>query len=101
MATSITMGHVKQNAKLAGISVATLAQLFGVSSGAMSNAFRGIAYLGSEREAELLMLTTRVIEMQEALRPLREPTDAESLSQLLHTTPDFIRARVTEIFGNQ
>lgn len=104
---SITLNLAKHNAETAGISAATLAKLFGISAGAMSNAFRGIGYLGSEREASLLTLTTRIVELQESLRPLREPTDVGELRRLLDAleqrgiTPEFVRSNVNQIFGNE
>jgi hypothetical protein len=104
---SITLNLVKHNAETAGISAATLAKLFGVSAGSMSNAFRGIGYFGAEKEAALLTLTTRLIELQEALRPLREPTSVDDLRRLLDAleesgvTPEFVRSKVSEIFGNE
>jgi hypothetical protein len=89
----------------AGISAATLARLFGISPASLSNAFRDIGYLGSEREAELLTLSLRIVELQEALRPLREPTNVDDLRQLLDhaevngISPDKVRETVSSLFG--
>jgi hypothetical protein len=102
---SITLNMVGHNIATARISKATLARLADLSTGTISNAFRGIGYLGADKEAALLTLTTRIIELQEALRPLREPTEADDLKRLLdamdesNITPDFVRSKVSEIFG--
>jgi hypothetical protein len=45
--------------------------------------------------------------LQEALRPLREPTNVDDLRRLLDAleesgiTPEFVRSKVSEIFGNE
>lgn len=102
---SITLGHVKRNMQVAGVSIATLARVGGLAPSTLVNAFRDLGYLGAERERDLFQLTIHLLEIQDALKPLELPTAADDLRRLLNAcqeqgvAPETIRAKVNEIFG--
>jgi|SRR5208282_322861 len=102
--TSITLGRARHNMETAKISAATLAKLTDLAPSTLSAAFRSVVYLGSETEARLLRMSIRVLELQEALRPLREPTDVGDLRRLLdfieerNISADKIRETVSSLF---
>jgi hypothetical protein len=91
--------------RLAGISAATLAKLCGLQPSTLSAAFRSVVRLDSTKEAELLTMTHRVQELQEALKPFCEPTNVDELSRVLdfikanNISTDQIRQAITSVFG--
>jgi hypothetical protein len=102
---SITLSRAQFNMKNAGISAATLAKLCGIAASTLSAAYREQVYLGSEKEAEFLTTTLRVQELQESLKPFREPTNVDDLRRVLdfiaatNIEPDKIREALTGVFG--
>src|SRR5260370_32618151 len=89
---SLTLSRARFNMGQAGLSAATLARLCGIAPSTLSAAFREQVYLGSEKESQLLTTTIRVQELQEALKPFREPTNCDDLQRVL----DFIAANNIE-----
>src|SRR6266481_966232 len=102
---SITLSRAKFQQGQAGLSAATLAKLCDIAPSTLSAAYREQVYLGSEKEAELLTTALRVQELQEALKPFREPTNVDDLRRILdfiaenNIEPEAIRAALTSVFG--
>jgi hypothetical protein len=102
---SITLNMMKQNAQAAGVPMSVLAQIGGVRPTTLSSVFRGVMTLDSKIEARLHTVSCRVLEITQALLPLRAPDDANELGRLVvqiedgRTTLDDIRAAVQRMFG--
>jgi hypothetical protein len=102
---SITLGRAQWNMKQAGISAATLAKLCDLQPSTLSAAFRSVVRLDSQKEAELLRTTLDIQELQDALRPFREPTNFDDLRLVLdfinanNITPNRIRHAMSDVFG--
>ena len=104
---SITLAKFKDNLLAAGVSHAAAATLGGLKPSTLSSAFRGITRLESTKEAELLTISFRLLELEAALRPLKLPENVSYLEQLLarvkneEITPALIRSFVSRIFGEE
>jgi hypothetical protein len=102
---SITLSRAQYNAKLAGVSNATLAKLCGIQPSTLSAAFRSTVHLDSVKEAQLLSTVIAVQELQESLKPFREPTNVDDLRRVLdfiesnNIAPEKIREALTSVFG--
>jgi hypothetical protein len=102
---STTLNRVKTNQDAADISAATLARLVGVAPSTLTAAYRDQVYLGSEVEARLVDISCQVVELKNALSPLREPTNADDLRDLLRymkdndISTDRVREAVSSLFG--
>ena len=105
MELSITLSRTQYNARVAGISNATLARLCGLQPSTLSAAFRSVVRLDSVKENELLTVVIAVQELQEALKPFREPTNVDDLRRVLDfiksndIEPTKIREALTSVFG--
>jgi hypothetical protein len=101
--SSITLNRLKgvlaQNA--ARFSASMLAGLSGIPQPTLAAALRNPnVYLGAQREADLLSLATRCVEMLDAILPLRLAAgDWTTLKQLLQSGrgPEAIRATVLSL----
>jgi len=80
---SITLNRARTNMEAAKISTATLARLCDIAPSTLSAAYREQVYLGSEMEAKLLTMSTRLLNLQAAVTPLREPTNVNDLRRML------------------
>ncbi len=102
---SITLNLMKQNAQSAGVPMSVLAQICDLRPTSLSSAFRGVMTLPSTIEARLLTVSCRVLEITQALSPLRAPNDANELGLLVaqledaHISLEDIRAAVQRMFG--
>jgi hypothetical protein len=102
---SVTLSRAQFNMKTVGISAATLARLCDIAPSTLSAAFREQIRLDSLKEAELLAVTVRLQEVQEALRPFREPTSVDDLRRVLdfisehNIAPEQIRDALNSVFG--
>ena len=102
---SITLNRMKQNAQDAGVPMSVLAQICELRPTSLSSAFRGVMTLPSTTEARLFAVSCRVLEITQALSPLRVPNDSNDLGHLVaqiedgRTTLDDISAAVKRMFG--
>jgi hypothetical protein len=101
---SATLARFRENLLAAGVSHATAATLCGLKPSTLSSAFREIMQLESTKEAELLTISFRLLELREALKPLGMPESVGDLEQLLNRmkdgsiTPEKVRETVSLIF---
>jgi hypothetical protein len=101
---STTLARFKENLLAAGFSHATAATLCNLKPSTLSSAFREIMKLESTKEAELLTISFRLLELREALKPLGMPESVGDLKQLLDRiqdgsiTPEKIRETVSSLF---
>jgi hypothetical protein len=99
------LNRVKTNQDAADISAATLARLVGVAPSTLTAAYRDQVYLGADVEAQLIEVSRQVVELKNALAPLREPTNANDLRDLLRymkendISTDRVREAVSSLFG--
>jgi hypothetical protein len=109
MALTSTMARVRSRADdlkiCAKISARQLAVLTDLSPTVLGNAFSGVTYIGSEKEAELSDLTLLLVELELAMRPLRLPEKTDDLRRLLdyvrehRIEPDRVREAIQNLFG--
>jgi hypothetical protein len=101
---SITLSRFRENLLAAKVSHATAATLAGIKPSTLSAALREISRIDSSKERDLLNLSFRLIELNEALEPLGLPTGVGALAALIKRlesgslTPEQIRAVVTTLF---
>lgn len=101
---STTLARFKENLLAADVSHATAATLCGLKPSTLSSAFREITNLGGPKEAQLLTISFRLLELREALKPLGMPESVGDLEFLLDRmkngsiTPERIRETVSGLF---
>jgi len=97
---SIALQQAKHRADKLGLSTALLAKLIGVSPTSLSNAFRGVGQLPSEKESDLGVKTRILEKFHNALLPFRLPQDILLLDELTvsEVTPEEVAAFVKRIF---
>ena len=102
---SISLAKFRENLLAADVSHATAATLCGLKPSTLSSAFREIMNLGGPKEAELLTVSFRLLELREALTPLGMPESVGVLEHLLarmkngSITPEKIRETVDSLFA--
>lgn len=106
MALSISLNRARANITEAGVPLSTLAICCGLRPTSLSSAYRGLMSLDSEKEARLLTISFRLLELKQALMPLQFPTDAGDVVRLLdqlesgRVTLEQIHEMVEKLFGN-
>ena len=102
---STTLARARTNMEAAKISGATLACLAGIAPSTLSAAYREQVRLDSQTELKLFETSIAVLQLQQTLRPLREPTSVSGLRQMLdfvelnQTKPEEIRGALLSLFG--
>jgi hypothetical protein len=98
--------RIRERKDMLGVSAAFLAATVGIPQSVLSDAFRGVRSLSNAKGEELLALTSELIMLTEALRPLSMPFhNADETIRLLdhlhknNITPEIIRQKITELFG--
>jgi hypothetical protein len=106
MAVSITLNRARTNITEAGVSLATLAVLGELRPTTLSSIYRGVMALDSEKEARLLTISFRLLELQQALAPFDLPKEAGDVARLLaqledgRITLDEVRDMVVKMIGS-
>jgi len=101
---SVTLNRIDENRITAGLSRANLALVCGVKPSTLAAAHNGIVNLGGHREAELLTVSFRLVELREACKPFALPSDANMVRQLVErvmggeVTMEQIRERISSLF---
>src|SRR5690348_5112318 len=85
---SVTLSRIDENVRTAGLSRANFALVCGVKPSTLAAAYNNIVNLGGPREAELLTISFRLVELREACTPFALPSDANRLRQLVHRVMD-------------
>src|SRR5437899_399339 len=80
---SVTLARIDENVRTAGLSRANFALVCGVKPSTLSAAYNSIVNLGGRREAELLTVSFRLVELREACKPFALPSDASMVGQLV------------------
>jgi hypothetical protein len=102
---SVTLARARENLKAAGVPHSTAALLVGLRPSTLTSAFREASRLDSIREAELLSVSARCLELRESFSPFGLPEDRESLQALVdgltsgRLTLDHIRESVRGFLG--
>ena len=99
---SITLTKTRDNIRRAGIPASVLAFLVGVPESSLRAAFAGRYYFGAAPEVDFLSISTRCLEITEALGPLTF-RDWSALKQLLESgrEPADVKAWVAQMFDVQ
>ena len=103
-ATFSSERRVQERMAALGLSAANLAVVSGISATKISNAFRGLREFDSIESTKLLAVTSELIELVEAVRPLQLPTNAADLARILdhlrreQIPPDRVREAITRLF---
>jgi hypothetical protein len=102
---SITLTKVDQNLRAAGCTRGLFALVCNLKPSTFSAMFSGVVNLGGEREAELLTVSHRLVELREACEPFALPSDADAVRVLVQRfsegslTTEMIRAAVATLFS--
>jgi hypothetical protein len=109
MAITTTMARVKTRTDALKLSMKmparNIALIAEISPAVFSNGLLGTTYLGSEVEMKLSEITLKLMELEDAVRPLALPTDPDRLRQILNyvnenkIAAEDIRAAVHSLFG--
>src|SRR5450432_4027802 len=83
MAVSTMLNRARMNITDAGISMATLAVLADLRPTTLSGVHRGVQMLDSVKEARLLTISFRLLELKQALAPLELPKEASDVAKIL------------------
>lgn len=103
---SATLTRIKQRLDLlrlsSKISSSTIADAFGISPMKMSNALSGKVYLGAEDEAALSNFTLRLVELEDAIKPLALPADGAQLRTLVQAglEVESVRSTIQILFNS-
>lgn len=92
-ATLSAENRIRERMKLLGLSAAFVAALSGVEATRLSLAFRGVRDLSNEDANTLLVLTSDLVELSEAIKPLSLPNDVPGMKRVL----DSLRGRADEV----
>jgi hypothetical protein len=101
---SVTLARTDENLRAAGCSRAVLATVCGMKASTLSAAYAGTVSLGGPREAELLTVSHRLLDLRTALSPLEPPRNAAQLKILVDRlqdgvlTTEQIREAVSRLF---
>lgn len=104
---SITLNHARNRQNALGFSAATSARLVDISPASLSNAYRDISRLSSEKESELATVLFRLTELSDAILPFGLPENVDDLRRLLDAmesraiTAENVRTKILELFGEQ
>lgn len=107
MAVSITLNRARANINEANVSLATLAVLGDLRPTTLSSVYRGVMTLASVKEARLLTVSFRLLELQQALAPFDLPKEAGDVGRLLArledglVTLEEIRSMVGKMIGSE
>jgi transcriptional regulator with XRE-family HTH domain len=82
-ATLSAENRIRERMKLLGLSAAFMAAISGVEATRLSLAFRGIRDLSNDDAKTLLDLTTDLVELSEAVKPLALPDDVPGMARVL------------------
>jgi hypothetical protein len=80
-----------------------VAGLVGIPASSLREALRGESYLGSEREAEIQKIASKLAKLKRALDPLGLPRDVADVKALMQSkkSPVEIRQIVNDILGRE
>jgi hypothetical protein len=101
---SVILARIDENLRAAGLSRATFALVCGLKPSTLSAAYNSVVNLGGPREAELLTVSYRLVELREACKPFALPSDAGMVRQLVgrvldgEVTAEKIREIVSSLF---
>jgi hypothetical protein len=102
---STTLARAREHLKAAGVPHSTAALLVGLRPSTLTSAFREVSKLDSLKEADLLTVSARCVELRENFKPFGLPEDRESLQALIdglmsgRLTLEKIRQSVTDLLG--
>ena len=66
---SVTLARIDENVRTAGLSRGNFALICGLKPSTLSAAYNSVVNLGGPREAELLTVSYRLVELREACKP--------------------------------
>src|SRR5260370_10516817 len=101
---SVTLGRIDENVRAAGLSRAAFAIVCGVKPSTLSAAYNSIVNLGGPREAELLTVSYRLVELRTACEPFTLPPNTNMVRVLVQRlqggtlTTERIRQMVSRLF---
>ncbi len=100
---SVTLARIDENVRTAGLSRGNFALICGLKPSTLSAAYNSIVNLGGPREAELLTISFRLVELREACKPFALPSDANMVRQLVErvggaVTMEQIRETISSLF---
>jgi hypothetical protein len=95
-----TLILAEKSMKESGASTGLIAALVGIAASTLRDALRDESYLGSEREAEIQRVASRLAEVKEALEPLGLPREVSDVMALVQSakTSDELRRLVSAMF---
>src|SRR6266481_8653938 len=101
---SVTLNRIDENLRTAELSRANFALVCGVKPTSLQSAFNGLMNLGGPREAELLTVSFRLVELREAVKPFSLPNDTNVVRQFVdrlmsgEVTMEQIREKISSLF---
>ncbi len=101
---SVTLARIDENVRAAGLSRAAFAIVCGVKPSTLSAAYNSIVNLGGPREAELLTVSYRLVELRTACEPFTLPPNTNMVRVLVQRlqggtlTTERIRQMVSSLF---